>query len=85
VAAAPEPNNQPKVRVTIADTGVGVPPENISRLFEPFFTTKNHGTGLGLPITRRILQEHHGDITVQSQVDKGTTFRILLPAGGGAH
>jgi two-component system sensor histidine kinase AtoS len=48
-------------------------------LFKPFFTTKQNGTGLGLPITRRIVQEHRGDITVQSELNQGTTFSILLP------
>jgi signal transduction histidine kinase len=70
------------VRVTVADTGVGIEPHNLDRLFEPFFTTKSHGTGLGLPITRRIVQEHNGQITVQSELKKGTTFSILFPAGG---
>jgi len=70
------------VRIVIADTGIGIAPEAARRLFEPFFTTKPHGTGLGLPIARRILQEHRGDITVQTQVNKGTTFSILLPAHG---
>ncbi len=71
----------PHVRITVADTGMGIPPENLDRMFEPFFTTKNHGTGLGLPITRRIVHEHNGHITVQSEPNKGTTFSILLPAG----
>ena len=74
----------PQVRVTIADTGIGVAPENINHLFEPFFTTKNHGTGLGLPITRPIFHEHHDDISVQSEANKGTTFNILLPASAPA-
>jgi len=68
------------VRVAIADTGVGIMPENLDRLFEPFFTTKPQGTGLGLAVARRIVQEHRGDIRVQSQVNQGTTFSILLPA-----
>jgi len=67
------------VRVTISDTGVGVTQENMNHLFEPFFTTKHDGTGLGLPITQRIVREHHGDISVQSEPSKGTTFHILLP------
>lgn len=70
----------PLVRVTISDTGVGVAPEDMIRLFKPFFTTKPDGTGLGLPITQRIVKEHHGDITVHSEPNKGTTFNILLPA-----
>src|SRR5258708_40217384 len=62
---------QPQMRITIRDTGVGITPENMQRLFEPFFTTKPNGTGLGLLITRRIIQEHHGDISVQSRPNKG--------------
>ena len=68
------------LRLTITDDGIGIPPENLERLFEPFFTTKPTGTGLGLPITKRIIEEHHGAITVQSEPNKGTTFQILLPA-----
>lgn len=73
------PNDPPQIRVIITDSGNGVAPEHLARLFEPFFTTKKHGTGLGLPITRRILQEHQGDIRVQSQLNQGTTFTVLLP------
>lgn len=79
-AAAPR-SGQPHVRITVTDTGMGVTPENLDRMFEPFFTTKHHGTGLGLPITRRIVHEHHGHITVHSEPNIGTTFSILLPAG----
>jgi signal transduction histidine kinase len=73
------PSNESKLCVTISDTGSGIPPEIIDRLFEPFFTTKPNGTGLGLPITRRIINEHGGTINVESQPNKGATFRILLP------
>jgi signal transduction histidine kinase len=73
-------SDQPHLRLTIEDTGIGITPENMQRLFEPFFTTKPNGTGLGLLITRRIVQEHHGAITVQSEPDKGTSFQIVLPA-----
>ncbi len=68
------------VRVRIQDTGVGISPENLDRLFDTFFTTKNEGTGLGLTITRRIIQAHGGEITVSSEVNRGTTFTVLLPA-----
>jgi len=71
-----------QVRLTIKDNGVGIAPENMARLFEPFFTTKPSGTGLGLPITWRIIQEHRGAISVQSEPAKGTAFHILLPAAG---
>ncbi len=83
--ATPPETHRPQVRITIADTGIGIPPENMSHLFEPFFTTKNHGTGLGLPIAQRIVQEHHGDISLHSEPNKGTTFSIVLPAGAAAH
>jgi signal transduction histidine kinase len=69
-----------QLRLTLQDSGPGIPPENLDRLFEPFFTTKPEGTGLGLAITQRIVQEHRGEITVKSQPKLGTTFVILLPA-----
>jgi signal transduction histidine kinase len=58
---------------------VGIPAQNMGRLFEPFFTTKPHGTGLGLLITRRIVQEHGGQITVESLSGRGASFSMLLP------
>ena len=67
------------LRLTIQDNGTGISAEHMARLFEPFFTTKTNGTGLGLLITRRIIQEHRGTITVQSQPDKGTCFQITFP------
>jgi signal transduction histidine kinase len=72
----------PALRVRVQDSGVGIPPENLARLFEPFFTTKATGTGLGLAITRRIIQEHHGLITVDSQPGQGAAFSVLLPVAG---
>jgi signal transduction histidine kinase len=68
------------VRVIIRDTGSGMSPEHLARLFEPFFTTKPNGTGLGLPITRRIILEHNGEVSAQSQPGAGTVFQILFPA-----
>lgn len=65
--------------VSIQDTGAGIAPENLERVFDPFFTTKPGGTGLGLAIARRIVQEHGGEITVESALNKGTIFRVLLP------
>jgi signal transduction histidine kinase len=75
----PEAEMGTQLRLTIQDNGIGIPPEHMARLFEPFFTTKPNGTGLGLLITRRIIQEHRGTITVESQPDKGTSFQITLP------
>jgi two-component system, NtrC family, sensor kinase len=69
------------VEAGIADTGHGVSEEDLDRIFSPFFTTKEvgHGTGLGLAISYGIIKEHKGTITVESQVDQGTTFTIHLP------
>ncbi|MFM2295261.1 MAG: hypothetical protein RLZZ350_1674 [Verrucomicrobiota bacterium] len=76
----PSPANRTALlRLAVSDTGVGIPPENLDRMFETFFTTKKSGTGLGLPITRRIIEEHHGQITVISEPNTGTTFTVLLP------
>ena len=70
-----------KVWVEIADTGKGIAPEHMQKIFEPFFTTKpiGKGTGLGLSLSYGIIQKHHGHIEVQSEVGKGTTFRVWLP------
>jgi signal transduction histidine kinase len=69
-----------QLKIQIRDTGAGIAPENIGRLFEPFFTTKKNGTGLGLAISQRIVSEHGGGISAKSEVNKGSTFTILLPA-----
>jgi signal transduction histidine kinase len=65
--------------IEISDSGQGIPEENLKSLFDPFFTTKMSGTGMGLPITLRIIEEHKGSIKVRSQAGKGTTFIITLP------
>jgi len=63
----------------VIDTGKGIPPEVEKRLFDPFFTTKDFGTGLGLPIAARIVEKHQGALQYQTQIDRGTTFGIILP------
>jgi two-component system sensor histidine kinase HydH len=67
------------VKLSIRDTGCGIPPENRDRIFDLFFTTKPRGTGLGLPICRRIVEDHGGKIAVEGQPGEGTTFTIQLP------
>jgi signal transduction histidine kinase len=67
------------VRIDISDQGMGIPTELLHRVFEPFFTTKAQGTGLGLAVVRRILEEHRGEIAVDSAPGRGTTFTIRLP------
>jgi two-component system NtrC family sensor kinase len=71
------------VEVRVSDTGVGIPQKLGNKVFQPFFTTKNDGTGLGLAIVNGIVREHDGRIEVESEVGKGTTFTIFLPADGG--
>ena len=70
------------VQVSVRDTGVGIPAQNMSKLFTPFFTTKpmGKGLGLGLAISYGIVERHGGKIDVQSEVNKGTTFTVSLPA-----
>ncbi|WP_396134279.1 response regulator [Chamaesiphon sp. VAR_48_metabat_135_sub] len=70
------------VLVTIADTGMGIPPNLLDRIFDPFFTTKDigKGTGLGLATANGIVKSHHGFIDVVSEVDKGAQFKVYLPA-----
>lgn len=67
------------VWVRVSDTGGGISQDQINRIFEPFYTTKEKGTGLGLMIVQRIVQNHNGRIEVQSQVGEGTSFRICFP------
>jgi signal transduction histidine kinase len=65
--------------VTVIDTGVGIPPENLKRLYEPLFTTKKSGIGLGLPVSLKLAEANGGRIHVQSQVGKGSKFTLFLP------
>ncbi|MCK4905086.1 GAF domain-containing protein [bacterium] len=71
--------NGRQILLKIQDTGIGIPAENLSRVFDPFFTTKDNGTGLGLAIVYRAVIDHGGNIEVESEAGKGTTFLIYLP------
>jgi signal transduction histidine kinase len=68
------------LRIAVSDTGRGITPDDLEHIFKPFFTTRHTGTGLGLSITRDIVERHGGRLEVQSQVDHGSTFTLLLPA-----
>jgi signal transduction histidine kinase len=69
-----------RVAIEVEDDGVGIPPEVVPRLFDPFFSTKDTGSGLGLALTQQIVKDHGGDLAVASEVGRGTTFTLNLPA-----
>ena len=71
-----------KLELSFADTGMGIPIEKMDKLWTPFVTTKAKGMGLGLPISKRILEAHGGQITCASAAGKGTTFTLFLPLNG---
>jgi PAS domain S-box-containing protein len=79
IETAPEPARAGWLRLTIADTGSGLRPEQVEKIWEPFYTTKASGSGLGLSVTHRIIREHGGTVDVQSEPGCGTTFMISLP------
>ena len=75
------------VKLSVADTGRGIPPALRERIFDPFFTIKGHspsGSGLGLSITHSIVEAHHGKILVESAEGRGSTFTVVLPAAAPA-
>ena len=76
----PNGNN---AEIVITDTGEGIEPESISKIFDPFITTKEMGVGLGLAISKRIIEDHKGELHVESAVSKGTSFTITLPVQNG--
>jgi PAS domain S-box-containing protein len=67
------------LELVISDTGEGISREALTRIFQPFYTTRAHGIGLGLPITRRLVEDHHGSVLVESRLGYGTTVSIRLP------
>jgi signal transduction histidine kinase len=71
-----------RARLHVIDTGPGVQPDRIDGIFLPYVTTKTGGTGLGLPVARRIAREHGGDVKVHSEPGRGSDFTIELPSAG---
>jgi signal transduction histidine kinase len=67
------------VRVTVADSGPGIPPDNLTRIFEPFFTTRREGMGLGLTVCRSIIRVHRGTLWAENNADRGASFHFVLP------
>jgi signal transduction histidine kinase len=72
------------VRVDVSDDGPGIPPEQHEQIFEPLFSTRPRGIGLGLPVSRTLVEASGGSLTVQSRPGRGTTFSVRLPGGGPA-
>jgi signal transduction histidine kinase len=81
VSPSPQSNGEAHeiLRISIRDSGEGIRSEDLAHVFDPFFTTKDYGTGLGLSVVHGIIQEHGGQIEVESELTKGTAFHILLP------
>lgn len=80
ISAAEKTNSEGRgVELTVSDNGCGIPPENLDSIFKPFFTTKQAGTGLGMAIIQKIIEEHEGQISVESEVGKGAKFTLFLP------
>ena len=77
----PVGSRQSAVRISVSDTGTGISKENISKVFEPLFSTRTRGIGLGLAVSRNLVEANGGSIIVQSQEGKGSTFTLTLPAG----
>jgi signal transduction histidine kinase len=73
-------DGDPGIVIEVADTGVGMPADMVEKVFDPFFTTKRRdGTGLGLSISQTLVKRQRGQITVESQAGRGSTFRVWLP------
>jgi two-component system sensor histidine kinase HydH len=67
------------MRITVCDSGAGIPPDELGKIFNPYFTTKAAGTGLGLTMVQKVIEEHQGTIAVTSGQPTGTRFEIVIP------
>lgn len=76
ITLQPQKNN---IRIEFADTGPGIASEALGQIFEPYFSTKDTGIGLGLPLTKKLIEDHGGQILVSSELGTGTSFTIILP------
>src|SRR5438132_10302496 len=76
-----EPEEGDRVRLTVQDAGVGLDPQTMDRLFEAFYTTKNEGMGMGLSVSRSIIERHHGRLWVAPNDGPGATFSFSIPCG----
>jgi signal transduction histidine kinase len=74
-----------QIAVCISDTGVGLPPQGVDQIFNAFFTTKRDGTGMGLPISRTIVESHNGRLWAADNSPRGASFHLTLPTKGEAH
>lgn len=74
-----ETTSDERIRIQFRDSGCGIPAESLDKIFEPFYTTKERGTGLGLAITKQIIDQHHGEITIESVIGEGTCVTVTLP------
>jgi signal transduction histidine kinase len=77
--SAGDSGNGPAVKISVEDTGSGIPVENRARVFEPFFTTKPHGTGIGLPLAKKFVERNGGTIAIADLSGAGTKIDITIP------
>jgi signal transduction histidine kinase len=80
VTVGARPDGPQSVQIAVSDTGSGIPADDLARVFEPFFTTKSHGMGMGLPISRTIIEAHGGRLWAENNSGGGATFRFTLRA-----
>src|SRR6267154_6805572 len=78
--ASKSQTNEGQLLISVSDTGVGLPPEQGEQIFRAFFTTKDNGTGMGLPISRSIIESHGGRLWATGASGQGATFQFTLPA-----